>query len=207
MIRLLELYPDHLNLNGDRGNLLVIQKRLDWASIQVGRFTHRAGQPLPATRPDFILLGHGSSAAWRQVYSDLARIVPALEQWMREGTQLLAVSSGYAALHGLLSTLPKSIERQDRVSKFAVVETDRGNVVGYLNSDLALPIFERAGNFIGTQLHGPVLAKTVWLADEIIEQILSNKPELARVANESKFELVNQFATGATELATELAGE
>jgi hypothetical protein len=111
---------------------------------------------------------------------------------MEQGTQLLAVASGYAALHGLVGLLPKSIERTERVSKFEVVSTDAGEVIGYLNSDLVLEPFVRVGNFVGTQLHGPVLAKTVWLADEIIVK---------------KYELVDRFASGASELANELAGE
>lgn len=207
MIRLLELYPEHLNLNGDRANLLVLQRRLEWASIRVERFTHRPGQPLPTTRPDFVLLGHGSPAAWRQIYADLARVVPELEAWMAAGTQLLAVSSGFAALHGLLKSLPSSIDRQERISKFEVVDTEGGEVIGYLNSDLVLEPFMRDGNFIGTLLHGPMLAKTTWLADEIIERILSQKPEIVRNADEAKFELIERFAAGASELAKELARE
>jgi CobQ-like glutamine amidotransferase family enzyme len=207
MIRLLELYPEHCNLNGDRGNLLILQKRLEWSGVTAQRFTHRAGNPLPTTRPDVVLLGHGSAAAWRQIYGDLAKITPTLEDWMKQGTQLIAVSSGYAALHGLVEFLPKSIDRRERVSKFEVVSTDAGEVIGYLNSDLALERFVRIDNFVGTQLHGPVLAKSIWLADEIIEKVLAQRPEVVRNANVKKYELVEQFATGASELASELAGE
>ena len=207
MIRLLELYPEHLNLNGDRGNLLVLQRRLEWAHIPVQSFAHRSGQPLPATRPDFILLGHGSPAAWRQIYTDLARIVPQLEEWMHQGTQLLAVSSGFAALHGLIKSLPASIERRERVSKFVSVETESSVVVGYLNSDLDLEAHTQLGNFIGTLLHGPLLAKNVELADMIIERILEARPELVRQPDEEKFEQVSRFAAEARSLAIELAGE
>ena len=207
MIRLLELYPEHLNLNGDRGNLLVLQRRLEWAHIPVQSFAHRAGQPLPATRPDFILLGHGSPAAWRQIYTDLARIVPQLEEWMLQGTQLLAVSSGFAALHGLIKSLPASIERRERVSKFVSVETESPVVVGYLNSDLDLVAYSQFGNLIGTLLHGPLLAKNVELADVIIGRILETRPELVRQPDVEKFKQVSRFATEARALAIELAGE
>ena len=207
MIRLLELYPEHLNLNGDRGNLLVLQRRLEWAQVPVQAFVHRAGQPLPATRPDFVLLGHGSSAAWRQVYGDLSRIVTQLEQWMNEGTQVLAVSSGFAALHGLVKGLPSSINRRERVSKFVEVSIGEQSVVGYLNSDLELEPFVHDENLIGTLLHGPVLAKNVWLADEIIEKFLVAKPELVQTLQVEKFEKVAKFASQATELASELARE
>jgi CobQ-like glutamine amidotransferase family enzyme len=207
LIRLLELYPEHLNLNGDRGNLLVLQRRLEWAQVPVQAFVHRAGQPLPATRPDFVLLGHGSSAAWRQVYGDLSRIVTQLEQWMNEGTQVLAVSSGFAALHGLVKGLPSSINRRERVSKFVEVSIGEQSVVGYLNSDLELEPFVHDENLIGTLLHGPVLAKNVWLADEIIEKFLVAKPELVQTLQVEKFEKVAKFASQATELASELARE
>ena len=207
MIRLLELFPEHLNLNGDRGNLLVLQRRLEWAQIPVQPFAHRVGHPLPATRPDFVLLGHGSPAAWRQIYSDLARIVPQLEQWMQQGTQLLAVSSGFAALHGLSKHLPASIERRERVSKFVSVDNVGATVVGYLNSDLDLEPFTHSGNLIATLLHGPLFAKNVELADEVIERMLQAKPELVRSPEVKKFEQVSRFATAARRLAIELAGE
>lgn len=207
MIRLLELYPEHLNLNGDRANLLIIQRRLEWASIPVQVFAYRAGEPLLATRPDFILLGHGSPAAWRQIYADLARIVPQLEEWLNEGTQMLAVSSGFAALHGLMRKLPANIERRERISKFVSVDASKGTVVGYLNSDLVLEPFFQDGNFMGTLLHGPVLGKTVWLADEIIESVLRVKPEFVREPNLEKFELVAKLSAAAGELAIELSRE
>ncbi|MBP6186210.1 MAG: hypothetical protein KA421_00430 [Rhodoluna sp.] len=207
MIRLLELYPEHLNLNGDRGNLLVLQRRLEWAQVAVQTFAHRAGQPLPATRPDFVLLGHGSTAAWRQIYSDLARVVPQLEDWMKQGTQLMAVSSGFAALHGLSKDLPASIERRERVSKFVSVATENSTVVGYLNSDLELEPFMQSGNFMATLLHGPLLAKNVDLADEIIERMLQAKIDLVRQPDIEKFEQVTKYAQQAKELAAELAGE
>lgn len=207
MIRLLELYPEHLNLNGDRGNLLVLQRRLEWAQVPVQTFVHRAGQPLPATRPDFVLLGHGSPAAWRQVYGDLARIVPQLEQWMTDGTQVLAITSGFAALHGLVKGLQSSIDRRERISKFVEVLIGDQSVVGYLNSDLELEPFARFENLIGTLLHGPVLAKNVWLADEIIEKFLVAKPELVQTLHVEKFEQVAKFASEASELARELARE
>ncbi len=207
MIRLLEFYPENLNLNGDRGNLLVLQRRLEWAGIDVERFTHRAGQPLPATRPDFVLIGHGSPAAWRQVYADLAKNIDVLEQWMKQGTQVLAVSSGFAALHGLISGLPASIDRKERVSRFEAVETAGGELVGYLNSDLDLPSFLQIENLTATLLHGPLLAKNVWLADAMVEKMLESKPEMVGKANEAKFTFVQSLAAGASKLARELAAE
>jgi CobQ-like glutamine amidotransferase family enzyme len=206
MIRLLELYSDHLNLNGDRGNLLVLEKRLSWASLEVQSFTHRPGQPLPATAPQFILLGHGSVAAWKQIYSDLSRIAPTLQQWLEGGTQILAVSTGFAALHGLLSQLDTNVERVSRVSKFEEAESQEIRVVGYKNSDLDLPSLIIDGNFIGTLLHGPILAKNESLADFVISRILKAENRAIEMSL-TKRDAVSGYAQGASQLARELASE
>lgn len=206
MIRLLELYPEHLNLNGDRGNLQVLEKRLGWASVEVQSFTHRPGQPLPSTAPDFVLLGHGSPAAWRQIYSDLSRIAPTFQEWLDGGTQILAVSSGFAALHGLLAELPESVQRVARISKFEEAESAGLVAIGYKNSDLDLPALLVSGNFVGTLLHGPLLAKNESLADAIVEKLLVRAGVAVAIAATKKQE-VSGYASKASELARELASE
>jgi CobQ-like glutamine amidotransferase family enzyme len=206
MIRLLELYPDHLNLNGDRGNLTVLQRRLEWAGVDVEIFTHRPGQPLPATAPDFVMLGHGSVAAWRQVYNDLSRIAPTLQAWLDGSTQLLAVSSGFAALHGLMSQLPAQVQRVPRESKFVITDDSGESVVGYKNTDLNLPDFARFGNLIGTVLHGPVFAKNEALAESVLKPMLHAENEKALLQSSRKLD-VSDYARKASDLAIELASE
>jgi len=206
MIRLMELYPDHLNLNGDRGNLQVLQKRLTWAGLAAEIFTHRVGQPLPSTAPDFVLLGHGSPAAWRQIYGDMVRIAPMLQTWLAEGTQMLAVSSGFAALHGLLEGLSADVARVARVSKFEVAAHENIVAVGYKNSDLDLPDLVVDENFIGTLLHGPLLAKNEDLADVVISKLLDRHGIQMPVEN-TRRPRVSDFASQATELAKDLARE
>jgi CobQ-like glutamine amidotransferase family enzyme len=206
MIRLLELYPDHLNLNGDRGNITVLQRRLEWAGADVEIFTHKPGQPLPATAPDFVLLGHGSVAAWRQVYSDLSRIAPQLQTWLEGSTQMLAVSSGFAALHGLMSQLPEKVQRVPRESKFVIADDSGESVVGYKNTDLDLPDFARYGNLIGTVLHGPVFAKNEALAERVLIPMLHAESEMAFLQSSRKLD-VSDYARKASDLATELASE
>lgn len=206
MIRLMELYPDHLNLNGDRGNIQVLQRRLSWAGLDAQTFTHRIGQPMPSTAPDFVLLGHGSPAAWRQVYGDLVRIAPTLNSWLASGTQLLAVSSGFAALHGLLEQLPKEVARVARVSKFEVATVGDLEVVGYKNSDLDLPDILVSENLIGTLLHGPLLAKNENFANQVISRILE-RHEIQIEIDATTGPRVSEFARQASELASELARE
>lgn len=202
MIKLMQLFPDHLNLNGDAGNLLVLQKRIEWSGLTSVSSVIFPGQT-PHERPDILLIGHGSTAAWRQIYGELARLAPTIENWLKQGTQVIAVSSGFAALHGLISDLPKSIERNERRSIFIAEEFEGNQIFGYFNSDLQLPAISRIGNLLGTMLHGPLLAKNTWLADQIIESVRGSH-ERAEV-NVSKLDAVESLAESARKLAEEQA--
>lgn len=203
MIRLLELYPEHLNLNGDRGNLVVLQRRLEWAAIDVQVTSYRPGESMGSDSPDFVLLGHGSPAAWRQIYSDLVRISPTLQTWIDGSTQMLAVASGFAALHGLIRGVPSEVNKVPRISKFEVADFADDQVVGYKNTDLDLPTIERFGNLIGTVLHGPLLAKNSKLSDEILSAMLGN----SQSDNYELSETLKNYVENARKLAIELSSE
>jgi CobQ-like glutamine amidotransferase family enzyme len=202
MNRLLELYPEHLNLNGDRGNLVVLQRRLEWAAIEVQVSSYRPGESLGSEAPDFVLLGHGSPAAWRQIYADLARIAPTLQSWIDGSTQMLAVSSGFAALHGLIRGLPTEVNKVPRISKFEVAEFENGQVVGYKNTDLDLPTLERFGNLIGTVLHGPILAKNTQFTSDLIGLMMNGQTN-----NLDLSPAISRYAEDASKLAIELSSE
>jgi CobQ-like glutamine amidotransferase family enzyme len=200
MITLMQLYPRHLDLNGDGGNILVLERRIQWGGLQSRTVILEPGDK-PVSRPDVLVIGHGTTAAWREIYSDFARLVPTISEWIQQGTQVLAISSGFAALHGLLDGLPLSIGKKTRVSKFEVAELDGKEVFGYLNSDLELETISRHGNLIGSLLHGPLLAKNTWLADEIVEQARGNTARLD--VNSSKLDEVEVLAEAARSLAFE----
>lgn len=208
MIRLLELFPDHLNLNGDRANLLVLRRRAEWGGIAVSHETLSPGQLLPLERPDVVLIGHGSVAAWRQAYPALRTVVSEIENWMLQGTQVIAVSTGYAALHGLLGQLPASVAKVARISNFVVEEFEGKVLCGYKNSDLELDDLVITGNLFGTLLHGPLLAKNPWLADRILAEIISQRPELKEnrsPMSAERFAQINALIQPAIEVATEMA--
>ncbi len=209
MIRLLQLYPDHLDLNGDAGNLLILQRRAQWGGLAVSLEKLALGANLPSVRPDVVLIGHGSAAAWRQAYPALKAVSATLEQWLLEGTQLIAISSGFAALHGLFGSLPAKIERLDeRFSNFIVEDFEGQVLAGYKNSDLALENLHIQGNLIGSLLHGPLLAKNIWLADKILGSVVAQRPELKESRGEINAKRFSQVATlskAAIELATEIA--
>ena len=54
------LYPDLLNLYGDRGNIQCLRKRLEWRGIKAEVAAYPSGSSIDFESLDLILLGGGS---------------------------------------------------------------------------------------------------------------------------------------------------
>jgi len=98
---LLELYPQHLAVNGDMGNALVLERRMALAGLEVERVPHDPGADLPA-RVDLVTIGTGPDSAVRAIGDDLARIAPTLRAWADDGVPMLAVTAGMHVLGGVV---------------------------------------------------------------------------------------------------------
>lgn len=97
MLRVMELYPEQLNLNGDTGNPAVLVHRLRLAGLPARHVVYRPGEPAPY-RPDMVTIGAGSKAAILHVLHDLPRISSLIYQWAWDGVPMLAVGTGMALL-------------------------------------------------------------------------------------------------------------
>ncbi|NBR61305.1 MAG: hypothetical protein EBT86_06590, partial [Actinobacteria bacterium] len=64
-IKLATVYPEHLNLNGDQANILVLQRRLQLRGVESEVIAVNDNDDL--TNYEFIFLGHGSLAAWSHI--------------------------------------------------------------------------------------------------------------------------------------------
>ena len=56
------LYPDLLNLYGDRGNIQCLKKRCEWRGIRAEVKEFRSGDKVDFQDLDIVLLGGGSAA-------------------------------------------------------------------------------------------------------------------------------------------------
>ena len=54
------LYPDLLNLYGDRGNIQCFRKRLEWRGIEAEVIPFLSGDKIDFSKLDIVLLGGGS---------------------------------------------------------------------------------------------------------------------------------------------------
>lgn len=172
MIKLLELYPEHLNLNGDLANLRVLQKQFGMRGLDASIIQYRKGDPLPA-RPDFFVIGHGSVAAWADIQGDFETVLEHLAALSSEGVPGLFVASGFErSAQRVFDVAPGLTEYR---SKFVVVDNELGKTLGYLNSASNLPLVHLTNNSIGTLLHGPILAKNPQLVERLVASICDRK--------------------------------
>jgi lipid II isoglutaminyl synthase (glutamine-hydrolysing) len=163
-VKLAVLYPRHLNLNGDAANFDVLQRRLEWSGVSSE--IHHIDKPVNLEKFDYVLLGHGSPDAWRQLADIDSDLIPNLVKLVRAGVPVMAVSSGYEILFEALSG--SRIKHAERVSEFR----DFDGVVGYVNSEAQLPEITWVENSLLTLFHGPVFAKNPDLADKFLGHIL-----------------------------------
>lgn len=54
------LYPDLLNLYGDRGNIQCLMRRCQWRGIEAETIAFELGDKIDFSRLDIVLLGGGS---------------------------------------------------------------------------------------------------------------------------------------------------
>ncbi len=208
MIRLGVFFPDHLNLNGDFGNIEVIARQFEWRGMTCEVVRVEDERHL-ADGLDFLLVGHGSSAAWDSIRDRLNSLEGVLRKLVESGTPGLCVSTGFEELVRLAVVADLECKSNpERVSKFVVQADGNQEVLGYLNTDVDLPPLHREGQFVCTMLHGPVLAKNPALLLELLENIsLHAGLQLKAIQTNEKTDLLAGLVDEVWKLERELASE
>lgn len=98
-LKICHLYPDILNLYGDRGNIICMEHRLRWRGISVSTTQISVGMPLHAADYDLFFLGGGQDFEQEVLLDDLrgdktAEICAAVA----DGKTFLAICGGYQML-------------------------------------------------------------------------------------------------------------
>lgn len=104
------LYPDLLNLYGDRGNIQCFRKRLEWRGIEVEVIPFLSGDEIDFSRLDIVLLGGGSDREQELVCGYLKNIRDDFKKYVEEGGVVLAVCGGYQLLGKYYKTRTETIE-------------------------------------------------------------------------------------------------
>ena len=98
-LRICHLYPDVLNLYGDRGNILCLRRRLEWRGIGVEVEERPIGSPVRLGGFDLVFIGGGQDFEQEALLADLHRGRDAeLRSAVADGVSVLAICGGYQML-------------------------------------------------------------------------------------------------------------
>lgn len=98
-LRVAVLYPEHLNIYADRGNLLFLQRRCEWRGIEFEAVPVGFGDGLQSSEVDLVYIGGGQDRDQALCAKDLSGgKAEFLSEWFRGGNPLLAVCGGFQLL-------------------------------------------------------------------------------------------------------------
>lgn len=88
------LYPDLLNLYGDRGNIACLMKRCIWRGIEAETIEFNTGDKIDFSKLDIVLLGGGSDREQAIVCKSLLEIQSEFKDYVEDGGVVIAVCGG-----------------------------------------------------------------------------------------------------------------
>ena len=148
------LYPDLLNLYGDRGNIQCLMKRCLWRGIEAETIAFELDDNIDFSNLDIVLLGGGSDREQMLVCEKLKEIQKDFKEYVEQGGVVIAICGGYQLLGNYYKTKEGIIEGLSLVDMYTEQGENRliDNIV--LQSELFdMPIvgFENHGGrtFIG----------------------------------------------------------
>jgi len=95
-LRVCHLYPEHLNIYADRGNIAVLRARCEWRGIGFAVVGCGPGDPLPEA--DLYYVGGGQDRDQLLVEDDLVGRADGLRAAIDDGAWMVAVCGGYQML-------------------------------------------------------------------------------------------------------------
>jgi len=99
------LYPDLLELYGDRGNILTLVQRLKWRGLEAQVISPSVGDPIPWGEVDVLVMGGGSDREQELIYADLKKRQADLQAAIDDGLVVLLICGGYQLFGQYYQTL------------------------------------------------------------------------------------------------------
>jgi CobQ-like glutamine amidotransferase family enzyme len=97
-LKLVHLYPAHMNLYGDRGNVLALRRRAEWRHWTVDVIPVDPGEPMAWNEADIVFLGGGEDRHQALIASDLLHRARDLKAALGDGLVFLAICGGFQLL-------------------------------------------------------------------------------------------------------------
>lgn len=97
-LRILHLYPDLMNIYGDRGNVICLVRRCQWRGIPVRVDELHLGDEADLSSYDLFFIGGGQDREQILVCEDLRQRGDELRRAVEDGAALLSICGGYQLL-------------------------------------------------------------------------------------------------------------
>jgi hypothetical protein len=147
-LRVAHLYPDVMNIYGDRGNVIALRYRCEARDITFHLTDINVGDPFVADDFDLVLVGGGQDREQRRIADDLVSKGQQIRDAVDDGLPLLAVCGGFQlfghryvdneggvipgiSVFDLETRHPGPVA--DRCIGDVILETPDGEVVGFEN--------------------------------------------------------------------------
>jgi len=144
-ITILNLYPNDMNIYGDHGNILTIQKRLEWYGYEPEIINYNQGDKFP-TDIDIIVGGGGQDSGQSKIQKNLLSIGPKLIELADSGTPMLVICGLYQLFGKFFQTHDKNIidgiglfdietygKSERLIGNIICHSSDFGDIIGYEN--------------------------------------------------------------------------
>ena len=116
------LYPDLLNLYGDRGNIQCLMKRCQWRGIEAETIAYEIDDDIDFSKLDIVLLGGGSDREQMLVCNKLKSIKDNFREYVENDGVVIAICGGFQLLGNYYMTDDGMIEGLGIVD----LETEQG---------------------------------------------------------------------------------
>ena len=143
-----QLYPDLLNLYGDRGNIQCLMKRCQWRGIEAETIPFELEDEIDFSKLDIVLLGGGSDREQMLVCEKLKEIQKDFKAYVENYGVVIAICGGYQLLGNYYKTEQGTMKGLELVDLYT--EQGEGRLIDniVLQSDLFdMPI-------VGFENHG-----------------------------------------------------
>lgn len=142
------LYPDLLNLYGDRGNIQCLKKRCEWRGIGAEVVEFQLDDPVDFAHLDIVLLGGGSDREQMIVCRKLQSIRDNFHSYVEDYGSVIAVCGGYQLLGHYYDTKDGRMEGLSLVDLYTKQGSPR------LISNIVLQNERFAHPIVGFENHG-----------------------------------------------------
>lgn len=147
-LTLYHFFPDLLNLYGDRGNVLALQKRCELRGINLNVVSVKDVKGLDLSKGDIYFIGGGADSSQALCTEQLLSIKSEFKEAIESGTPALTICGGYQFLGkkyttsdglelqtiGILDFYTEAKPDKSRLIGNVLLESEKfGHVVGYEN--------------------------------------------------------------------------